>query len=156
MQTNRFIMLVMLAGAVVGCEGRTAILPNSDQALRKSPARFAADAAKRNYEADAPHGEQAKARVEIDYTLKELRFGNLSDEDWKDLEIWVNQKYVVSLPNLPKFNKDQGYRHIKFQMLYDNQGEHIPASLFSSKVRIQKVEVYRDGKMYEVPLQLVE
>ena len=144
------------AGAMAGCDGRPAIIPNKDPALRQTSAKFAADAAKRNYEADAPRAGEAIARAEADYTLKEIRFGNLSPEDWANVEIWVNQKYVVFLPALPKFNKGDGYRQIKFQMLYDNQGEHIPATLFSAKTRIEKVEIFREGKMFDVPLRLAD
>ena len=151
-----FSTIVLGAGCVAGCDGRPAILPNKDAALRQTSAKFAADAAKRTYEADAPRGGEALARAEVDYTLKELRLGNLSPDDWTSVEVWVNQKYVIYLPTLPKFNKGDGFRHINFQMLYDNQGEHIPASLFSAKTRIEKVEMYRDGKMFDVPLRLAD
>ena len=153
---KRLSAALFLVGVVSGCEGRTAILPNSDGQLNKSPVKFAVDAAKRHYEADAPSGGEAEARGEANYTLKQLSIGNLSQEDWKDVEIWINQKYVVFLPSIPKFNKADGIRTIKFQMFYDNTGEHFPASLFSSKVIVDKLQIFRDGKMYDVPLRLAD
>ncbi len=85
-----------------------------------------------------------------------MRIGNLSPEDWSDVEVWVNQKYVVYLPVLPKQNKGDGYRHLNFQMLYDNQGAYFPVSIIQSKERVEKVEVYRDGKIFAVPVALAD
>jgi hypothetical protein len=151
--------LMVAAGAVLllaGCAGRAALFPNKDDSLRKTSAQFAADAAKRNYEADAPRGGEAAARAEVDYTLKEVRLANLSPEDWNDVEVWVNQKYVVHLPVIPHQNKGEGYRHLNFQLLYDNQGNYFPVSIVSSKMRVEKVEVCYDGKMYDVPVRLAD
>jgi hypothetical protein len=139
-----------------GCAGRPALIPNKDSALRKTSAQFASDAAKRNYEAEAPRGGEAVGRAEVDYTLKEVRVANLSPEDWENVEVWVNQKYVVHLPVLPHQQKGEGYRHLNFQLLYDNEGNYFPVSLISSKMRIERVEVYRDGKMYDVPVHLAD
>ena len=68
----------------------------------------------------------------------------------------MNKKYVVFLQSLPRQDKAQGYRHLNFQMMYDSQGEYFPVSIIKSKVRIEKVEVYRDGKMYGVPVALAD
>ena len=157
MQTTKFISTVLIAlGLSTGCDGRASLLPNKDPALRQTSTKFAADAAKRSYEADAPLGGEATARAEIDYTLKEVRIGNLSADDWTNVEIWVNQKYVVFLPVLSKQNKGEGFRHLNFQLLYDNHGEHFPVGVFNSKMRVEKVEVYRDGKMFDVPVRLAD
>ncbi len=157
MQIAKFLSAVlMVAGFGAGCDGRASLLPNKDPALRQTSTKFAADAAKRSYEAEAPRAGEAVARAEVDYTLKEVRIGNLSAEDWTNVEIWVNQKYVVFLPVLPKLNKGEGFRHLNFQLLYDNHGEHFPVGVFNSKMRVDKVEVYRDGKMYDVPAPLVD
>jgi hypothetical protein len=155
---NSIVSLTLISAAVamVGCAGRASLIPNKDEALRKTSTQFAADAAKRAYKTDAPHGGEAPARAEVDYTLKELRIGNLSPEDWSDVEVWVNQKYVVYLPVLPKQNKGEGYRHLNFQMLYDNQGAYFPVSIIQSKERVEKVEVYRDGKIFAVPVALAD
>jgi hypothetical protein len=146
-----FVGILMMAG----CAGRPALVPSSDPALRKTSAQLAADAAKRTYEADAPRGGEAVARAEVDYTLKEMHIENLSSDDWQDVEVWVNQRWVVHLPVLPRQqSKTEGFRRINFQMLYDRDGNYFPVNFISSKVRIEKVEVYHDGKMYDVPLHL--
>ncbi|HEX8342091.1 MAG TPA: hypothetical protein VF624_14390, partial [Tepidisphaeraceae bacterium] len=63
----------LFAGLHTGCAGRAELIPNSDPALRKTAAEFAADAAKRHpYKADAPSGGQAKATAEIGYVLDRI------------------------------------------------------------------------------------
>src|SRR5437764_13592267 len=92
---------VVLTAWMVGCAGRTELLPNSEPALRKKPAQFAADAAKRfPYKSDAPRGGDAKGRCQVGYSLDKLEIANQSDSDWNDVEIWDNQSYVVHLPVL--------------------------------------------------------
>lgn len=145
----------LAAAAIIGCAGRPALIPNSDPSLRKNSAQFAADAAKRTYEADAPKGGDAAARAEVNYTIKEVRIVNLSPDDWHDVEVWVNQKWVVYLPLIPhQGNTTEGYRKFNFQMLYDTNGNSFPVNIFNSKIRVEKVEVFHDGKMYNVPVHL--
>src|ERR1051326_1223672 len=95
--SRRVVTLVVAALATAtGCAGRPSLLPNGDPALRKTSPQFAADAATRHpYKAAAPRGGEAVARAEADYMFKHLNLVNLSPEDWKDVEIWVNQNYVV-------------------------------------------------------------
>ena len=108
--------------ALTGCmgDGNPTLIPNSNASLRKSSAEFAADAAKRTYEADAPKSNVTIARAE--YSLLEGQFdmANLTNWDWKDVEVWVNQKYVVSLPQL---TKNSGVA-LNFQLFYDSDGHH--------------------------------
>lgn len=145
-----------LAAAGTGCAGRASLIPNSDPSLRRTSAQFAADAAKRTYEADAPKGGEAAARAEVDYTIKEIRIANLSPDDWHDVEVWINQRWVVFIPSLPHQAKTtEGYRKINFQMLYDKDGNYFPVNLFS-KVRVEKVEVFHEGKMYDVPVHVAD
>ena len=134
---------------IAGCSGRPTIIPNSDKSLRKTSAEFAADAAKRHpYKSDAPRGGEAVARSTIGYTLNQLDVVNLSDEEWDDVEIWVNQQYVVFIPKM----EPKKLKSIAFQMLFDDKGNYFP--LDNSKVQIKKVEVYRGGKMYDIPVKL--
>ena len=50
-----------------------------------------------------------------------------------------------------------GYRHLNFQMFYDNNGQHIPVSAIGiSKIRVEKVELYHDGKVWDVPVKLAD
>src|SRR2546422_8577589 len=92
---------VVVVALLAGCAGRSQLIPNSEPALRKTSAQFAADAAKRfPYKSDSPKGGDAKGRCQVGYTLNVLEITNLSDEDWNDVELWVNRAYVVHLPVL--------------------------------------------------------
>ena len=49
MRTSNFVLSAALitCGLIMGCEGRSTLIPNSDPALRRTSTEFAADAAKR-------------------------------------------------------------------------------------------------------------
>jgi hypothetical protein len=142
------VIATLLAG---GCSNRPTLLPNRDKGLRKTSTQFAADAAKRHpYKADADRGGEAVARAQIGYALDQLDVVNLSNEDWKDVEIWVNQQYVVAVPAMRKSD----LKTLSFRMLYDANGKSFPTDNNKPAGRINKVEVYRDGKMYDVPVRL--
>jgi hypothetical protein len=140
-----------LMALVVGCAGRPQILPNPDKALRKTSAQFAADAAKRfPYKADAPRGGSIAGRAQVGYMVDVLEVTNFSDQDWTDVEVWVNKKYVVSVPKIEK----NGLRRFTFQMIFDDAGSSFPTD--NNKVRIETVEIFMDGKMYDVTKQLAD
>ena len=139
-----------------GCDGRASLIPNKDESLRKTSTAFAADAAQRTYPADAPKGGDAVGRVEVSYGIKAMELANLSEEDWNNVEVWVNHEYVVFVPLIPKKKDGEGVRHLNFQMLYNKKGEHLPIGLINSSIRVDKVEILRDGKLYNVPFQLAE
>ena len=85
----------------------------------------------------------------------EIRLVNLSPDDWTDVEVWVNKRWVVFVPSIPHQQaKTEGYRKFNFQMLYDKDGNYFPVNLVNSKVRVEQVEIFRDGKMYDVPVRL--
>src|SRR5689334_16599582 len=115
---NTFSTHIALVVAVVltflaGCAGRPSLFPNSNPDLRRTSAQFAADAAKRTYRADAEPGT-IKARAAIEYGIKEVQLVNLSDEEWTNVEVWVNERYVCFVPKItPK-----KLQRINFQMLY--------------------------------------
>ena len=138
----------LVLATLCGCAGRPTILPPSDKALRKTSAEFAADAAKRHpYRADAPRGGQAVARAEVHYgLLNQIDLVNLSNEPWDDVEVWVNQNYVVHVDHMEP-NK---LETINFQMLFDDQGKSFP----THGQMVNKLELYRSGKMYDVTLKL--
>ena len=141
------LVLVMAAG----CSGRPSLVPNSDKTLRKSSAQFSADAAKRYpYKADAPRAGQAVARAQVGYTMNQLEVVNLSDETWSDVEIWVNEKYVVFVPQM----KPKQLKVLNFQMLYDDKGRYFPIN--NKTVRVNRVEAYRDGQMYDISVGLAD
>lgn len=136
-----------------GCAGRPTLWPNSDPALRKTSAEFAADGAKRHpFKTDAPRAGDAQARVTVDYGLDLIQIANLSDEDWTNVEVWVNKNYVVFIPKLEK-NAAKA-ETINFSMLYDDQGHTFPTNNVPKENQIHSVEVLRDGKMYDVKVAL--
>ncbi len=145
-------MLVVLAATLAGCDGRASIFPNPDPQLRKDPAQFAADAAHHSYQANAPRGGKAQAQASVDYTLRDIVLVNLSKQDWKDVQVWVNQKYEVTIPLVAKGSGDDPAKPEKlyFRLIFDDAGNHFP----TSTTRVEKLEMYCDGKMYDIPLEL--
>jgi hypothetical protein len=142
-------MCFATATLLVGCAGRPSLLPNSDPALRKTSTEFAVDAARRfPYKSDAPQGGDAIGRAQVGYMVMRVEIVNNSADDWKDVEVWLNQKYVVSIPDMPPHI----LKSLPFQMFFDDQGHYFP----TSQTIVKKVEIYRDGKMYNVPLQLAD
>jgi hypothetical protein len=147
---RRFGPLLGLA-LVVGCAGgRPSLVPNSNPDLRKASVEFAADAAKREYKPDAPRAAGVQGRAQVGYMLNRLDVINLSNDEWDNTEIWVNQKYVVFLPKM----KPNELQSIDFEMLYDQSGHYFPTH--SLKEKVAKVEAYTGGKMYEIPVKLAD
>ena len=144
-----FVGLIAISSLVTGCADKPTLLPPSDKNLRKTNAQFAADAAKRHpYKADAPRGGEAEARAEVDYTTNQVSIVNLSKENWTNVEVWVNKNYVVFLPMMES-NK---LKSLSFTMLYDDKGNNFPTN--NLKMMVNKVEILRDGKMYDVKTKL--
>jgi hypothetical protein len=149
MLKNSMLLVVIAASLLSGCGEKPSLLPNRDKTLNKTKAQFAADAAKRHpYKSSAPRGGEAPARAQVGYTLNHVDIVNLSSEPWSDVEVWVNQKYVVFVPNMPP----NDLKTLDFTMLFDDQGNYFP--LDNNKALVNKVEIYRDGKMYDVPVKL--
>src|SRR4051794_10234094 len=153
---TRFAAKTLLFGfglslAIAGCAGSTSLMPNPDKSLRKNPAQFAADAASRHpYKADAPRGGEADARVQVGYWVNNLDIVNLSQQDWNDVDLWVNQKYVVHIPHM----EHGKLKKINFEMLYDDKGNHFP--LDNKSAMVNKAELFQDGKMYDVAVRLAD
>lgn len=142
-----------ISGLLAGCEGRPTLFPNSDPALRKTSTQFAADAARRfPYPATAPHGGTAQGRAAVDLMLNQVEILNYSDDDWNDIDIWVNQAYVCHVPLIAKGK--QKVETIAFPMLYDAKGNYFGTS--GGKSPVNRVEIYRDGKLYDVPVALAD
>lgn len=147
----RKMLLIVGCVLMVGCAGRPSMLPNSDPSLRKTSAQFAADAAKRHpYKADAPRGGEAVARAEVDYTADFVNVINLSGEEMTDVELWINQNYVVFIPKM----EPKQLKKINFTMLYDDTGTTFPTN--NRTLMIEKAELYRGGKMYELKMKLID
>jgi hypothetical protein len=138
---------------MIGCAGRPSILPNTDKNLRRTSAQFAADAAKRHpYKADAPRGGEIAGRAQVGYMLDILEIVNLSDTDWNDVEVWVNKKFVVHVPLVEK--GAQRVKRFTFQMIFDDAGNSFPTD--NNKTRVESVELYMDGKMFDVTTKLAD
>jgi hypothetical protein len=149
------VVVAALSSVMVlaGCSGQTSLLPNSDPKLRRTPAQFAADAAKRHpFKANMPSGGEALGRAEYNLTVATLQILNYSDEDWDDVEVWVNKDYVCYVPKIEK-----GKARVKtldFQMLFDDKGEHFWTN--GGKTPLNEVNLVRNGKMYTLPTKLAE
>lgn len=142
------IMLVLLAGAT-GCQDSVSLIPNPDPNLQKTRTEFARDAIARHpYHAEAPRGGKLQGGASVDYSDNILHVANFTSEDWKDVEIWVNGQWVVFVPNVPK--NAETSRRLNFEMMYDRMGRHFPIENNDETTMVKKVEIFRDGKMYEL------
>jgi hypothetical protein len=143
---------VSVTALLVGCSGRPSLLPNIDPALRKTSTEFAVDASHRfPYKADAPKAGDAIGRAEVAYMYKRIEIENLSADAWNNVELWINQKYVVFVPKMAPHVLEE----LPFTMFYDDQGDYFPKENSSaSDSLVKKLELYMDGKMYNVPIQL--
>jgi len=147
-----FLLAGVGAVGVIGCEKPT-LLPNPDPQLRKTSAQLSADAAKRfPYKKEAPRGEGLTARAEVNYdlNLRTLSVINLSKQELHDVELWVNQQYVIHLPEW----KEHELKRLDFKMLFDDSGNYFPTD--NGTVRVNKVEALVNGNMYDIPVRLAE
>jgi hypothetical protein len=145
------VMSVVCLSLLAGCQGRGALIPPSDPDLRKTAAEFAADSAKRSYPASAPRGGDAQALASVDYgVFNRIEMMNLSGEEMDDLEVWINEKYVFHATKWPP----RTLKKVNFATLYDRDGRPFPMD--NQKVRITKIEILKDGKLYNVPTKLAE
>lgn len=134
-----------------GCSNKPTLIPPGNPALRKTISQFAADGAKRHpFKDDLPSGGQAVARAEVDYGLDVLHIVNLSDEDWQNVELWVNHDYVVFVPAI----KPKVQETVNFEIMYDGNGKAFPTD--NRVTRVDKLQMVRDGKLYEIPLRLAD
>lgn len=146
-------ILGLVVASLAGCEGRPALVPNSDPTLNKTSTQFAADAAKRfPYPSSLPHAGTADGRASVDVTLTRLQILNSSDEDWNDIDLWVNQSYVVHIRSIPKGK--QKVETVGFEMLYNSTGDYFSTS--GGKNPVNLVEMRRNGKMYQIPIVLAD
>ena len=151
-KTTLVLMLSMIAAA--GCAERPAMM-NSDKSLDKLSTQFAADAAVRHpFKAAAPAAGEAKAKADVDYMFRHIQLANLSNEDWTDVEVWINRGYVVHVPKIEKGLEGGKVKTLSFNMFFDGKGN--PYQSDDLKKRIIQVDIYRAGKVYNVPLALAD
>jgi hypothetical protein len=144
-----FAMALVLLMSAAGCQDRTSLVPNSDPALRKTKTEFAADARARHpYHAEAPKAGVAQGAAAVDYELNRLQIANFTGEDWNNIELWVNRQWVVFVPKVPA-NAERA-KTIDFSMLYNEVGMPFPDANRGDTSVVNKVEIYRDGRMYEL------
>ena len=142
------IMLLLLTG-MVGCQDSVSLIPNPDPDLQKTRSEFARDAISRHpYHAEAPRAGKIQGGASVDYEGNTMHIANFTSEDWKDVEIWINGQWVVFVPSIP--GKAETARKLNFEMMYDRMGRHFPIENIGDDSMVKKVEIYRDGKMYEL------
>ena len=150
-----FFAALMLALGAGGCSGRPSLLPNSDPALRKTSAQFAADAARRHpFKADLPSGGAANGRAQVGYGLDTVEVLNLSGEDWDNVEVWINRRYVVSVPRIAAGG--QRVKTLNFQMFFDERGHSFPVDNRVPERMVRQLEMVRGGQVYSIPVTLAD
>ena len=140
---------LLLCLALAGCTGQVSMFPNADPALRKTPAQFAADAAKRTYPDMDPLPGTDVARVQVGYQVDALDIANLSDQDWNDAEVWLNRRYVVTIPFVQA--KSPRVKQLNFRMFYDSDGNSFPTN--NNREQVEQVDLYVNGQLYSVPFR---
>lgn len=140
------MILLGFGFGLAGCssEGHTSFWANPDPLMRRSAATFAADAAKRSYPATAPHGPQATARAEFDQMMGRIDLVNLTAADVQNVEVWINQQYVVQIPTI----KSQGDEKLDFEMFYDHDGHIFTTN--GGKNPIKMMELFHDGQLFPI------
>jgi len=155
MAAAALFVIALLLALLGGCEGRVSLFPNSDPELRKTPPEFAADAAKRfPYKASASAAGEASGRASVDYGLDVIQVTNISDDDWTNVELWINKQYVVFIPKLEK--GAQSVKTLNFQMIFNDKGQSFPTNNIPLDNQVHTVELLRDGKLYAVRCQLAD
>jgi len=146
---TRVLAGVVFMGMVAGCSNQAGIFANPDSGLQKTSTQFAADAAKRHYEADAPTAAQTSARAIINFQSKTIDLENLTAGDWSNVEVWLNKKFVLFIPLMEK----QTAKPLYFDMFFDTDGNYFGEQ--GQTPLSPTIDLYRDGKMYTgVPFTL--
>jgi hypothetical protein len=140
----RYWLGALIGVAAIGCEGTVSLLPATDSSLRKTPAAFAADAAKRQYESDAKKVPDTEFRADYALILRQIDLANISAQDWDNVEIWINGTYVVYVPHFEKKTDKTLY----FTMFYDRNGRHFDTNFGQNPIK--SLEVFRSGAMFSV------
>jgi hypothetical protein len=140
------LLVTALGLGLVGCssDGQTSLLPNPDGNMQRTSAEFAADAAKRNYEAEAPREKAQDARAEYEIMTHRIDLVNLANGDWSNVEVWINHEYVVYIPVMQKMVDEK----LDYEMFFDRDGHHFETK--GGATPLQSLQIYRDGTMYDV------
>ena len=145
-----FVAAAVILAPLVGCAGRPSLIPNSDPALRKTSAQFASDAARRHpFNASLTAGGTAQGRAQVGYGRDTIEIVNLGTEDWHNVEVWANRKYVVFVPKMRA--GANRVTTLNFQMLFDEKGRYFPLDNRTPQKMVRQLEIVRDGAIYSVP-----
>ena len=152
LRAMRLPLLTVFVLTLAGCsilDGRPTLLPNGNKALRKTPAEFAFDAAQRMpYPDDVPVGRSFDVGAEVDYTFDQVHLLNFSGQSFEDVEVWINESYVVHLPVLPDGDKQE----LPFRIFYGEGGEHFPTN--NRTVQVDSLRLLVSGEAVQVPLDI--
>jgi hypothetical protein len=139
--------------ALAGCMDRATIFDNPDPNLDRPISAFRSDALDRfPYKAEAPKQKEIRARAQVGYPYNRLEVVNFSEQDWENVELWVNRKYVCLIPKM----QSRKLKEIHFPTLMDEKGKSFPMNSHKSEDLIRTVEVFRDGKMYQVTVEATD
>jgi hypothetical protein len=139
--------------ALSGCMDRATIFENPDKSLHKPISAFRSDALDRfPYKAEAPKEKEIRARAQVGYPYNRLEVVNFTEQDWENVELWVNRKYVCLIPKM----QSRKLKEIHFPTLMDEKGKSFPMNSHKSEDLIRSVEVFRDGKMYQVTVEATD
>jgi hypothetical protein len=155
MKINMVKAGMVAVGLIVagGCMDRPTIFDNPDPNLRLSTSELRGDALDRfPYKAEAPKEREIKARAQVGYMYNRLEVVNFSESNWENVEVWVNRKYVCHVPKM----ESRKLKEIHFPMLFDEKGKSFPMNSNKGKELVRSVEVYRDGKMYQLAVEAVD
>jgi hypothetical protein len=153
MRTTAVCTALSLVIVLAGCMDRATIFNNPDPTLHKPISAFRSDALDRfPYKADAPREREIRARAQVGYHFNRLEVVNFTEGDWENVELWVNRKYVCLVPKM----QSRKLKEIHFPTLMDEKGNSFPMNSNKSEDIIRSVEVYRDGKMYQVAVEAVD
>lgn len=149
MKTGCVVLAAALAVLAGGCaSGTSRINPNPEKSLQKKPKELVAYAAEKEFPVDAQKMEQSPVLAEVDYGLDVINLVNLGTEDWQDVDVWVNQQYVVKLGSLPVGRQ----RGINFHLLYDKAGQRAP----SKGVWVKSIEIVRGDEVYSPRVRMAD
>ena len=73
---------------------------------------------------------------------------NFAPEDWTNVELWVNQQYVVFLPRIE--GNASIAKTINFEMLFNERAKSFPTENVDANSMVRKVEIFKDGKLFEL------
>ncbi|HEX2971711.1 MAG TPA: hypothetical protein VHP11_05230 [Tepidisphaeraceae bacterium] len=129
--------------STTGCNQPT-LFANPDPNLRKDIPQLKADAAKRfPYKDDAPKAFEPQARAQVGYDLHRVEVVHFANEDWSNVDVWVNRQYVCHIPVM----QSRQLKQLAYKMLINELGQTFPED---NSIPVQTVEIYRNGTMYSV------